>query len=476
MTRMKKFLSLMLSVLMCFGILTACGVKTDSLNEGQDDDTVYEDYGEEAFLIGTTNQDINPFGYKTDSFLADEAIKRLTDVGERHNCTIGFNYLGTEDVYKNALMGNLATMDNAFDFIYAPSHLTRAFALAGGIVPLSDVSEVIDIYDFEKWGEFNVQEMMMADGVLYGLFPSSWMEKWPAFCYLLVTNNKIMKNFGAPDVRELIETGEWSRDTLEQLIKDCSDKTLATPIYSIAACVKHMLRASILANGCNMIIENADGKTMAGWDTPEAVEAMTWLQTLIKDNQENFYGNAVNRPNEDDWGFTVPFVNNEAAMLLTSVSLVLDTIIYEIEDFSIAPWPNGPSGTYGEWSGHYEGSNHTSIPVFTKDPLMAATLINEIFEPLDTYPSYNAILEYYRTKVFYDPRDADIMLAVGKSAQFCYWTEGGDDMLNGMTTIFLTQAPSANIKANIGKMSKVLEEQITPNYLALREIRANIKD
>ncbi|MDF2686766.1 MAG: extracellular solute-binding protein [Clostridia bacterium] len=476
MTSLKKVLSLMLSALMSFGIFTACGTNTDSLNEDQDEKIIYEDYGEEAFLIGTTDQDINPFGYKQDSFLADESIKRLVDIGERHNCTIDFEFLGTEDTYKNALVGNLATMDNAFDFIYGPSHLTRGFALAGGLVPLTDVSEIIDVYDFEKWGEFNVQEMMMVNGILYGLFPSSWMEKWPAFCYLLVTNNKIMKNFGAPDVRELVEKGEWSRDTLEQLIKDCSDKTLATPIYSMAACVKHMLRASILGNGCNMIIEDAEAKTVAGWDTPQAIEAMTWLQTLIKDNQENFYGNAINRPNNDDWGFTVPFVNNEAAMLFTSVSTILSTVIYEIEDFSLAPWPNGPSGTYGEWAGHYEGSSHTSIPVFTKDPLWAATLINEIFEPLDSYPSYNAILEHYRSKVFHDPRDADILLAVGKSAQFCYWTEGGDDMLNGMTTSFLTQAPAANIKANISKMSKVLEEHITPNYIALKDYIKNIKD
>lgn len=167
------------------------------------------------------------------------------------------------------------------------------------------------------------------------------------------------------------------------------------------------------------------------------------------------------------WGFTDPFINNEATLLLTAFWHVTNTIQYEMDDFGLLPWPCGPYGNPDELPAYYEDSTVITIPLFASDYEESAYIINAIFEGFDSYPTIESIEEYYADQVFHDPRDAKLFVSLGKNAQYCYWPDGGDNMLYTMTDNLTSKTPTELIKTSLNSIQKCIDEQIMPNFKAM---------
>jgi ABC-type glycerol-3-phosphate transport system substrate-binding protein len=347
---------LLLTYFISFLSLAGCGetaVKEAPKQEAVPEIT-YEDYGGAEFVILQHQEKENPFGYKQDSLLADQALTRLSTIGERHNCSFTIETLAYGDSFSSQLIANLAVMDNFCDIIFSHNcSKLRLVGNAGGLVAMDEVSDIIDYKNHDKWGDVEALEAMMCKGVLYGVAPSLWLNYTPIPFYTLVYNNSLIKTFGVPNPHELYENKQWTRDSLVELIKTCTDLNGTTPIYGMAATLMHLTRQAILSNGCKMLNIAEDGTVSNGWDTEEAVEALTWLQKTVNENIECFFNKTQDYQN-DSWNMKIPFMNNEATFVLTRPEFIFDEIAYKVEDFGLMPWPAGPNVEYGVWPGYYE--------------------------------------------------------------------------------------------------------------------------
>ncbi|MDF2685303.1 MAG: hypothetical protein K0S55_484 [Clostridia bacterium] len=461
-----SLLLILLSVFITFG---ACnGVESENLEFNEEKDVEIDLMGRDFVILQAADPQTDPLGLKMDTMLADEALKRIEEVGNVYNCNIILDYVGGDPVYQQTLMNTLASMDNLYDITYGGSWITRAIGNAGGLVPMDDVEHIINFRDSEKWGTLNAQEMIMCKGVLYGVIPNLWINVRPLADYLIVFNNELLKSFNAPDLREMLEQKQWTREALENILITCTDPARSTPVYGMAASKLHILRSSLLSNKCNFINENSDGTIYCGYDSEAAIEAIAYAQKLVKEYKDYLH-NKGNDLAAGNWGFTAPFNNNEATLLLTSFWNITGTIQYELKDFGLLPWPVGPYGEYGEWPAYYEDATVITIPVFAYDYEESAYITDALFKGLDSYPDIDSIKNYYTDQLFHDPRDAELFVSLGKNAQYSYWIDGGDNMLYNIVNSLTSKTPIELIETSINSIQKCIEEQIMPNYESMEK-------
>ena len=468
---MKKFLSLLLVLIFSAVALSACS--TDEIKNSDTGDVVEKmDLGGTEYIILQTQHEVNSvvmdnvLGYEVNTQLGDNALQRLKDIEAAYNCKITLEDRKHAGPFTQAVTAAMATGDHLADILHTSSQSIRPIAKAGGCVPLDDVSDIIDYTDYDKWGGPNEQEMSMCYGVRYGVVPVRWIFKASSAYYMIAVNSDIVQMMNQPDPREYLEKKEWTREKLVECIVNYTDLSREPKIFGMAVEPSHFVRMAIMGNNVKLAAVAEDGTIKSGWNTPGAVDAVTWVRDLLEQHKDKFYNRMASA---DPWSYyDKPFMKGEAAMYLTSAWKILNEIAYDMENFAIMPFPAGPMAEYGEWPGFYEETGTVAIPTFTDDPIVSANLINDIFEPLEAYPDKNSILNYYKTNVFLDPRDAEVFFSNQKYAQYSYWVEGGDAVVGtAVQAVTGKKSPAEALSATVDVMQKVIDSDILANWIAM---------
>ena len=466
---MKK-ISLLLALTMIIAMLASCATEQEEVFDNDLDTSVSTDWSNhEFFIIQTSDIEETPLNYIRDTILADNALKRLKDVAEKHNTTISLKYIGVDNTFKTVMAATLSTGEALGDIIFTDPYQIREFGNLGGLVNIEHVSEYIDIYDEEKWGGPNVWEFLMCKGVMCGVVPMSWMQMNPAVFYPIIFNSDITSSFGVYDLREYYENGEWTREKMMETVVACTDNTRATPIKGMAACLKHFIRSALLNNGTNFAVFNEDvSEYHCGWESEAGVEALQWVKDVIDNYDEYMF--KFTDSSYGDWNYTNPFMNGEAALLLTSSNEIYEKISYEVNNFGLLPFPAGPYGDSTKYVGFYEKAQTISIPLYAKEVECSAILIDEIFSPLDEYPNQESIKEYFTSNVFSDDRDYEILLEMSKNCKYSFWPDGGDAFLNNIYTSLPRATPTHILESYGDASNECIEEQMIPSILTIRRL------
>ena len=458
---MKRIFSFLSVIVFSFIMLSACGGNDLDKEISYD---IIKDLEGIDFVIWQGSAISNVFMYKENTTLADDALERIDYIEQVFNCDVIIEMGGDDAELNKKVLALMAVGDGSCDAFVARSHLLRPIGNAQGLVPMEDVEHIMDFHDRQKWGELNAQELMMCKGTLYGLIPVAWPDMFPEVYYMLITNNEIIKNHGGIDPREYIETKTWNRDTFEKSIQDYTylGASENETIYGISAAPMHLVRMALLGNGVEYVVSNGEGSYKSGFDTDEAIEGLTWLQNLLKNNKECFVLGGKN--GDDVWSsFSTPFKESRASMYLTNSRIFFNEVTFEIKDFAVLPFPTGPSGEYGKWPAAYESTQAVAIPIFAEDIDVSAMVLDEMFKPLNKYPDYESLMSRYKNQVFDDQRDIDMMMSIGNNARYSYWIEGGDGALWNISNNYLNGSPANLIKSHIGTMKKTIDEAILPN-------------
>lgn len=466
---MKKT-SLLLVVTIIFALLVSCAGQQDEVFDHDLDTEVTLNWDGQTFeIIQTSAIDENPLYYIRDTVLADNALQRLNDVADNHNCTIKLKYIGVDSTFKTLMAATLSTGEALGDIIFTDPYQIRDFGNLGGLVNIENLSDYIDIFDADKWGEPNVWEFLMCNGVMCGVVPVSWLQMSPGIFYPIVFNADVTASFGVYDLRESYENGQWTRDKMLEVITTCTNNTLATPIKGMAACLKHFIRAALLNNGTTFAEFNDDlTEYSCGWATEAGIEALQWVKDVI-DNYDEYMFEFTNT-GYGDWNYTNPFMNGEAALLLTSSGEIFDNIAYEVENFGVLPFPSGPYGDSSKYVGFYEKAETLSIPIYAKEVECSAILIDEIFSPLEQYPDQESIASYYNSQVFSDNRDYKLLTELSKNCKYSFWPDGGDAFLNQIYSNLSKSTPVEIIEAYGTSSDECIIEQMIPSILTIRRI------
>jgi len=461
---MKKFISFICVISMLFILMVACSSETV---ENDREIIMKMDLDERDVIILQNSAVADVLGYKETTELCDIVIQRLADVSEAYNCNILVESISGEAPFKQAMKNAAAANDWLCDIVFSAPWLLRDSGNAGGLLPIEDVSDILDATDYEKWSNPNVQEMIMCKGVLYGLSPALWVNMFTPVYYNIAINEDLVKQAGQTDPREYVEQKVWTRDKLVETIVGLSQLTAEPKIYGISAEATHLVRVAVMGNDVKMAMIE-DGKVKSGWDTDAAVEGLTWIQDVISKHGDCFYKGGK-KASGDPWAeFSQPFYDEIAAMYLTSSGQILENVIYKIKDFGLVPFPAGPYSEYGKWPGFFETATIVSIPIFANEYEASAYLIDEIFNPFYEYPDAESILNYYKRNVFHDPRDVEALFSLEKNSQYYYWTEGGDSLIYALGDVISGKAsPAKALKSNISSVQKCLDEQVVPNWIAM---------
>ena len=126
---------------------------------------------------------------------------------------------------------------------------------------------------------------------------------------------------------------------------------------------------------------------------------------------------------KDDWQFLIDsFAENKNSMVcLTSSHQLYQDISYEVENYTLMPFPTGPNGEYGVWPSIVEGSNSFAICISTDYPEPAFKVLDKICEPLDGYESLESRISYLQENVVFNPFDAEIALTTHQNGTYSYW-------------------------------------------------------
>jgi hypothetical protein len=106
-----------------------------------------------------------------------------------------------------------------------------------------------------------------------------------------------------------------------------------------------------------------------------------------------------------------------------------NSIAFNMENFGIVPFPHGPNGSLKNTGSTITTTRFmTSIPSFSKEPVMSATILNAIYEPLPGYETEDDTIEYMRKQYFFDDRDVHNFVEMYKTILYNYRHEGITDV------------------------------------------------
>ncbi len=493
----KRLLSVALALLMVFALVACAGdptentdkpVASNSDNGGNNTGTgpteeeeifvlperpTAETQGKNYIII--QHQEVeNPFGYLQDSNLGLQALDRLAEVQETYGCTLEFSQLPYNDQFASQLQA-LQYAENGGDLIFSTNNAQLRRALGTGpeeslCYDLLKFDHIIDFWNMEKWGNITARECMMAGGVFYGVSPALWIDYTPLPYYTVVYNRDLVATAGATDPQESWEAGEWDSYAMMDVIKTTTSE--ADGLWGMTASMVHMIRATFLTNGQDLInIESvgADGtvKWSSNLGSGETVAAFQWLKNTLTANAKCF-----NNGKHDwkTWDSHTPFNDELCAMALTAPGILTETIVVEgPANFGIITWAGAEANTL---TGFYEMVRTVAIPIFAQNADHSAFLMQDLFEGLGEVESYDDIMKYYADTYFSSDIDLTCLVRDGASLQYSYWPNGCDGIWNTLAGDLMNSSSVAGmIDKHIHMNDTELETYMVPNKVALEAWR-----
>ena len=460
---------------------TPGGNQTGDKNPSKDFDLPERPVSEmegKTYVVIQHDPETDPFGYSEDSLLAQRANERINEVQELYGCTIQLSQIPYDDKFATSIQA-LTFAENSGDLIFShnQAQLRKTLGTGGSSSLMQDLLQldhIINFWDMEKWGNITARETMMAGGTFYGVAPNLWINYTPLPYYQVVYNKDMLTEFGATDPQELWEQNAWDRDEmLEQIVK-CYDDSSSDAIWGMTASMTHMMRATFLTTGQPTVIVdkiNADGTAewSHGLQTPDAKEALSWLQDALTNYAKHF--NNERSGGWEIWHSHEPLIAGQSAFALTRPSAIFDYIVTDMDNFGLTVWAGADSNVV---SGYYENSSAIAIPLFAQNVEHSAFLMYDLFEGLAGVEDFDDVVDYYRDTYFATDLDVEYLLrSDAKSLQYSYWPNGGGDVWTAMGAGFVgASSVQVLIDKNVGLIEECITTHMLPNQVVIEGYRA----
>ena len=158
-------------------------------------------------------------------------------------------------------------------------------------------------------------------------------------------NPRVISDYQQTSPHELDEQGEWNWATLEKMceaIRDVSDPDKEMRTYALAYTSEPYLEfAALFSNNARPVTKGADGRLVFSLNTPQAIEAMDFIQSLANRDLICEGGDRQN---------ITPFVENRRAFFLEFTHLGLSSegtnnLAFQMQSaYEWITFPTGPSG------------------------------------------------------------------------------------------------------------------------------------
>lgn len=453
---MKRLLSIFLLFTLIFGICS-CTQKTEDeflldLNEVTGDGSAIDLDGYECTIIQEYDLE-HPFQYPVGTLMADNYLKRLSDISDEFNCNVTI-----ERALSNSVEGEMARIiAGLYVGEIACTHRPSVPARNGAFYPLDGLRDYIDYMNADKFGSLGLLEVGMFNGIPYTVSPVAWPGKQSSYSYnIFAVNEGIITRYGKTDPREYVENGEWTWDTFERIIPDyqINDGDYTATALNITWNIVDFA----MMNGGDYVKVNDDGTVVPALDSIEIIETFDWCSKLFTQHADciSYLGH---------YEMVDAFIRQELVLAQTSFTHMINEMIYDVENYGVVPTPCGPRGTYGEWRSAYSDFDCMAIWVNANEPEAAAMIIDRMFEPFEGYETLEDIQEY-ASGIFYDKRDVEIYTTYLEHIRWNYYTR---DNIYGYFSTAKDQAKAGKSGTEIAEKyapaaNLSVEEFVIPNY------------
>ena len=381
---MKRFLSLLLILIIVFTVLTACGAdeKADENENNPENIVKTVDLDGYDFIFEVQQHYGQPDLYPEENFsnTGDLIRTRYKDTETAFNITMELRVV---DAYiaPTSLNSHVASGQKYADLIQNHAeHITKSLQLYEPFDKLS--------YDDEKWGTKGYLETMNFGGEQYGVVPYYWGRPLPAFTSPLFFNPRRMLEYQLASPFELIEKKDWTWANFEIMLRaftQPSDIKAENKFGMGSATNNRILVDAIASNGASVIkYDNTAEKYMFALDDPAAIEAMNWVKRLINEDKtieaiNDWWEPAAEGFIKEKYGFVVEFS-------FLGIYEGRNHFANEMkEDYDWAPFPVGPKGTHGQWAANIiHETRYIAMPVSADaEPENTQMIMEYIFRPLD---------------------------------------------------------------------------------------------
>lgn len=369
---MKKWLSILLVAVMCFSVLSACGIeipdKSDRSDTQQDADTEsgYRDFYEEEFWamyhIGSDHWN---YFWPEPTTEDKERVREISSAVEQAlNCKLMEE--GTTNPV-NSMQVNFATGNYKFHYsFYSVASMTlHALYKAGYLQSWNDIP-TLDLSRVELYGDLNKQAAATFDGEVYAISGGKGVADYGHLIY-----NQIMINrLNVPTPRALDEQDQWTWATFEDYLKTITTeedglKTYGMSVYANGSFPSAILgMTAIFSNGGEIVRFDENGQARFAVTDNDAIEALQWAADL------HATGTVVM-----DTVFPPKIWASEGAVMILS-NTVFGTGstgstehwgLDNLEDIRFMRFPTGPKGDKTKHTGTYSLFPYGDILLFGTD-------------------------------------------------------------------------------------------------------------
>lgn len=393
-------------------------------------------------------------GYVTGTENADLLLARIKDVEKGLNCKITVD---NNHTIMDTMRYGVVTGQKTYDVITGNSYFMVNDVRAGYYQGLSTL---LDLSDTEKWGTPGMLQSVTWENDTFGVVPFAWPDlTYLSGGYVIVVNESIVSKLSQPDPRDYVENNAWTWDQFEDCLTAYTHEDSGKKVYGIKIHESTFSVSMMLSNGVPFTAVE-DGQVVCGAYTQAGYEALSRAKKMYYETHHDCFHPAMAALHAED------FYNDECVMYgAFTLELMANSshIMYQKDNVGILPYPQGPHATPGEYHTYYEGFfNTTSIPFNAKDPNATAQIIAAVYEPFDEYKTKEDIIDYMTRQVFYDKRDAEILVNVTRNTEYGFFLEGA---LSLFESIINSPNPvSQQLESNRRTYDRIVEKYILPHY------------
>lgn len=468
---MKRYISLFLTMFLIFAVsCTAENIENEKFDlDFSVTDGTYDLDGFEfkiRFYDHYSPEDGSLFGYKQSTEFNDAVLKRINDIESKFNCDIIPSNATGADLESN-FMPMIISGQRVWDAVQSSSWNLRSIIESKVFEPLSQVSDIINYRDSEKWGNWRLLEQGVWDGDIYGVVPIQWPDVAVSSGCMFVFNEKLADRLGQPDPREFLEDNSWSREKLGEMMLTYTTNDLGHPLKALLSYEGHFYDTALRANNAQTY-KLVDGEYVSGYHTPEGHDALQWADDFLHVS----YKDCTYLPCPGDSERNAIFINEDVAMFLSPVTNIFGSnseIPFGVEEFCVLPMPNGPERQGQPYTTYFERiRSHTFFPI-NGDIEKSAFVANELFEPLDGFGS-EELKEYNLRYYFHDERDYYIIQEVFENQRYSFYSDGIRSKVVEALYDGHSKSVTEVLDSSEDAQNEIIKEKILPTVESLEAI------
>ena len=468
-------------ILACFMFISACSQSVELLSFIDDNDSGETMDGLTLYFKASfgledptdDDEDAKYLGYTLNTTFADMAIERVAKVEKELDVNIELSPECKDSlddiIYLLASGGGKMDANIGMDYDVAPmSELYRAF------IPLSYVSDYIDIYDSAKWGSPERLELFAWNGEIYGVVPNYWPElQFASSDFILVANIDYIKSIGQDDPRDYFENGVWTLEKLEELIPVYAQVSTDAneTVYGYSANERHLYELLMQYYGVDWAQKKDDGSWEMGSLTTEGRQAAQKLRDYWSGELSSmiFFDSVGDQAAK--WAEQKVAISTMHTVSLTEPTGDIPSAGYE---YGVLPFPSQDGKTiFGQFERNVEAIFITS---FSEHYEEAARVISAIYEPFEGYEDEDTLKEIYNNSIFFDERDTDIVFELVNSLRVMNQNAEFVDINYAISEELATSEVSTVLEKYSVKLNAILEEELIPIKETMEELFPGYND